>query len=63
MDRGYRSHGEVDSVVYISGQRHGVTARIRRCLKRRQAIEPNFGHLKHDGWLGRNHLKVLKATA
>ena len=26
-------------------------------MKRRQAIEPVIGHLKQDGWLGRNHLK------
>ena len=57
VDRGYRGHDEVDSTVYISGQKRGVTARIRRCQKRRQAIEPIIGHLKHDGWLGRNHLK------
>ena len=57
VDRGYRGHDEVDSAVYISGQKRGVTARIRRCLKRRQAIEPIISHLKHDGWLGRNHLK------
>ena len=57
VDRGYRGHYETDSAVYISGQKRGVTARIRRCLKRRQAIEPIISHLKHDGWLGRNHLK------
>ena len=57
MDRGYRGHDETDSAVYISGQKRGVTARIRRCMKRRQAIEPIIGHLKQDGWLGRNHLK------
>ena len=56
-DRGYRGHDETDSAVYLSGQRRGVTARIRKCLKRRQAIEPIIGHLKTDGWLGRNHLK------
>ena len=57
VDRGYRGHDETDSAVYISGQRRGVTDRIRRCMKRRQAIEPVIGHLKQDGWLGRNHLK------
>ena len=57
VDHGYRGHDETDSAVYISGQKRGVTARIRRCLKRRQAIEPIISHLKHDGWLGRNHLK------
>lgn len=58
LDRGYRGHDEVDSSVCVSGQRSGVTARIRKCLKRRQAIEPIIGHMKHNGWLGRrNHLK------
>ena len=57
MDRGYRGHDEVDSAVYISGQKRGVTTRIRRCLKRRQAIEPIIAHLKHDGWLECDHLK------
>ena len=31
--------------------------RIVGCLKRRQAIKPIIGYLKHDGWLERNHLK------
>ena len=57
VDRGYRGHKETDSAVYISGQERGVTARIRRCMKRRHAVEPIIGHLKQDGWLGRNHLK------
>ena len=57
VDRGYRGHQETDSAVYISVQRRGVTDRIRRCMKRRQAIEPVIGHLKQDGWLGCNHLK------
>ena len=49
VDRGYRGHDETDSAVYISGQKRVVTARIRRCLKRRQAIKPAIGHLKQDG--------------
>ena len=60
VDRGYRGHDETDSAVYISGQKRGVTTRIERCLKRRQAIEQIIGHLKTDGWLGRNH--HLKGT-
>ena len=44
--------------VYISGQKRGIkTQRLKRSLKRRQAIEPVIGHLKADGLLGRNHLK------
>ena len=30
VDCGYRGHQETDSAVYISGQKRGVTARIRR---------------------------------
>ena len=63
VDRGYRGHDEVDRAVYLSGQERGVTARIRRCLKRRQAIEPVTSHLKHDGWLGRNHLKSIQGDS
>jgi len=58
VDRGYRGHGEKATTVYISGQRRGIkTQRLRRSLKRRQAIEPVIGHLKSDGLLGRNYLK------
>ena len=58
VDRGYRGHAEEEASVYISGQRRGVvTRRLRKCLKRRQAIEPVIGHLKSDGHLGRNWLK------
>jgi len=57
-DRGYRGHSEGESTVYISGQKRGIkTARLKRALKRRQAIEPIIGHLKSDGLLGRNYLK------
>ena len=41
-----------------SGQKRGITTqRLKRSLKRRQAIEPIIGHLKSDGLLGRNYLK------
>ena len=56
VDRGYRGHGEKDAAVYISGQRRGITKRLKRLLKRRQAGEPVIGHLKTDGHLGRNYL-------
>ena len=58
VDRGYRGHGERATTVYISGQKRGIkTQRLKRSLKRRQAIEPVIGHLKSDGLLGRNYLK------
>jgi IS5 family transposase len=58
VDRGYRGHSESETAVYISGQRRGIkTRRLKKSLKRRQAIEPIIGHLKSDGLLGRNYLK------
>ena len=58
VDRGYRGHGEEGSSVYISGQKRGIkTLRLKRSLKRRQAIEPVIGHLKSDGLSDRNYLK------
>ena len=58
VDRGYRGHDETESTVYIAGQKRGIkTQRLKRSLRRRQAIEPVIGHLKSDGLLGRNHLK------
>ena len=58
VDKGYRGHGEKTTTVYISGQKRGIsTQRLKRSLKRRQAIEPIIGHLKADGRLGRNFLK------
>jgi transposase, IS5 family len=38
VDRGYRGHGLDHQRVFISGQRRGVTATIRRELRRRSAI-------------------------
>ena len=44
--------------MYISGQKRGIkTLRLKRSLKRRQAIEPVIGHLKSDGLLDQNYLK------
>lgn len=58
VDRGYRGYGEKATMVYISGQRRVIkTQRLRRSLKRRQAIEPVIGSHKSDGLPGRNHLK------
>ncbi|GJL60842.1 MAG: IS5 family transposase [Nitrospirales bacterium] len=57
VDRGYRGHGIEHTEVYIAGQRRGVTKSIYKELKRRNAIEPEIGHMKNDGHLGRNYLK------
>jgi transposase, IS5 family len=57
VDRGYKGHGVDTVTVWIAGAKRGVTAAIKRKLKRRNAIEPVIGHLKSDGRLGRNFLK------
>jgi len=57
VDRGYRGHKVKDTQVFISGQKRGVSPSIKRALKRRSAIEPEIGHMKTDGRLGRCYLK------
>ncbi len=56
VDRGYRGHKVKNTRVYIAEQRRGISASLRRALKRRNAIEPVIGHAKHDGLMGRNYL-------
>ena len=63
VDRGYRGHDETDTTVVIAGQKRGMTARLKRLLKRRNAIEPVIGHLKNDGRLDRNYLKGVAGDA
>jgi IS5 family transposase len=57
VDRCYKGHGVKNCQVYISGQRRGTTKKIRRDIKRRQAIEPHIGHLKQKVKLGLCRLK------
>lgn len=64
VDRGYRGHGLAGPVkVWIAGAKRGVTVAIRKKLKRRNAVEPVIGHMKHDGRLGRNFLKGIAGDA
>src|SRR5262249_35663907 len=58
-DKGYRGHNAPPGrrrSVYISGQKRGVTAVIRRQLRRRAAVEPVIGHVKNEHRMGRNYL-------
>lgn len=60
VDQGYKGHKIAltsGTAVYITGQKRGVTATIKRWLKRRAVVEPIIGHAKNDGLLGRNYLK------
>lgn len=57
VDRGYRGHKHPQkNRVFISGQKRGITATIKRELKRRSVVEPLIRHLKNEGRLGRNYL-------
>jgi IS5 family transposase len=58
-DKGYRGHNAPPDYkfrVFISGQKRGVTPKIKRELRRRSAIEPVIGHLKAEHRMGRNYL-------
>ena len=57
VDKGYRGHGVKDIKVYISGQRKGVTPKIKKQIRRRQAIEAHIGHAKSECKLGLSRLK------
>jgi len=57
VDKGYRGHGIVGKRIFISGQKQGVTRRIKKEMKRRESIEPHIGHMKSEGKLGKNHLR------
>src|SRR3569832_152687 len=57
VDKGYRGHdAQNPRRVFISGQKRGVFGVIKREHKRRAAIEPEIGHMKAEGQLGRCYL-------
>ncbi len=57
VDKGYKG-AKVEGVrLLMSGQKRGVTQRLKAMIKRRSAIEPTIGHMKMDGRLARNPLK------
>jgi len=57
VDRGYRGtkHWPEGKNVFLSGRR-GLKASLKRWLRRRSAIEPIIGHVKHDHRMKRNYL-------
>jgi len=58
VDLGYRGVDVPNVTIYKARQKRGInTRRLKRALKRRNAIEPVIGHLKNDGLLRRNYLK------
>ncbi|MBP1628436.1 MAG: transposase domain protein [Holophagaceae bacterium] len=64
VDKGYKGHGvePEKSRVLISGTRK-LPYRLKRDLRRRSAIEPEIGHMKSEGLLGRNFLKGVLGDA
>jgi IS5 family transposase len=59
-DAGYRGHNAPKGQglsLFTSGQKRGVTDKIKRELRRRSAVEPVIGHLKSGHRMDRNHLK------
>ena len=58
-DKGYRGHNAPPTHkfrVFTSGQKRGMTPKIKRELRRRSAVEPVIGHLKSEHRMDRNYL-------
>src|SRR5271156_6268957 len=65
-DKGYRGHNAPPDHkfrVFISGQKRGVTPKIKRQLRRRAAVEPVIGHLKAEHRMDRNYLWYRRGDA
>src|SRR5437879_5683324 len=65
-DKGYRGHNAPPDYkvrVFLSGQKRGVTPKIKRALRRRTAVEPAIGHLKAEHRMGRNDLWFRRGDA
>lgn len=56
VDLGFRGH-EVKNKQVLVSRTKGLDPKLKKALKRRQAIEPWIGHMKSDGKLGRCYLK------
>ena len=64
VDLGYRGAALPAGVkLYHRKLRRGITARLKRDIRRRSAIEPAIGHMKNDGRLRRNWLKGTEGDA
>ena len=58
-DRGYRGHDyEGRALVHIVARiKKSCRKAMENWMRRRAAVEPEIGHMKNDGRLGRNYLK------
>jgi IS5 family transposase len=61
-DKGYRGHGyEGETEVHIPGRgKRKRTRAERKWMRRRSAVEPVIGHVKHDNRMIRNFLKGVE---
>ena len=57
VDRGYKGAAVEGVRILRSGQKRGLTKRLKSMIDRRSAIEPTIGHMKTEGRLARNPLK------
>ena len=64
VDLGYRGATVPAGVkLYHRKLKRGITARLKRDIRRRSAVEPVIGHMKNDGRLRRNWLKGMQGDA
>ena len=62
-DRGYKGVEPPPQVRLLLSHTRGLPRKLKKLLKRRQAIEPTIGHMKTDGLLARNWLKGADGDA
>ena len=65
-DAGYKGHnapGPYKFRVYTTGQKRRVTPAIKRQMRRRAAVEPVIGHMKHGHRMDRNYLAHKQGDA
>ena len=65
-DKGYRGHNAAPDYkfrIFLSGQKRGMTPKLKRELRRRAAVEPVIGHLKQEHRMGRNYLAQRRGDA
>jgi len=65
-DAGYRGHNAPDShkfKVFTAGQKRRMTPAIKREMRRRSAVEPVIGHIKHEHRMQRNYLAHAQGDA
>lgn len=56
-DRGYRGIEPAAGTRLLLSHTRRLPPKLKRLLRRRQAIEPTIGHMKNDGLLDKNWLK------